>query len=142
MKKFIVLIISLFLGMFLSNITTSTNTIKKNDITVLATCTGNNVVLATNVLDTNYSFINSGTNLHYYLNSIADICSNNHSTNLNSSNLLTPIFGISKVYTSIVTTYESVSNPDKAKTLGLLGIRNRLHFNLYLYHSVNKLGRT
>jgi hypothetical protein len=141
MKKFIVLLISLFIGMFLSNITTSTDTIKKNDITVLATCTDNNVVLATNVLDTNYSFINSGTNIHYYVNSIANIYSNNHSTNLNSSNLLIPIFGISKVYTSIVTTYESVSISD-VKTVGLQEIRSRLHFNLYLYHSVNKLGRT
>lgn len=140
MKKFIVLIIALFVGLFVSNYTTSTDTVKKNDITTVAVCTDNNVVLATDVLDTDYSFINSGTDVHYYLNSIATN-SNNHSTVLNSSNLLFPTYGITTVYTPIITTYESVSISD-AKTLGLLGIRNRVHFNIYLYHFENKLGQT
>jgi hypothetical protein len=80
MKKFIILLISLFLGVFLSN-NIQIDKIEKNDITTLAVCTDNHVdILSTDPPPTVYTTISTGNDLQSYLaNSI-----NNHSTKINS----------------------------------------------------------
>ena len=141
MKKFIVLLISLFLGLFLST-NIQVDTIKKNDITTLAICTDNNVdIVSTNVISTDYSFINTGSDIHYYLNGImANNISNNHSTIVNSVKLYTDY-----LISAVNITLSFLSYVDYlpiTKTDGLLGVMNKVHFNIYLYHFINKLGQT
>lgn len=138
MKKFIVLLIMLFIGVFISTNYSNKEELK-NDITVLAPCTDNNVVLSTDLLSADYSYIVNGSSIHYYLSNCTNI-SNNHSIVTNSIKLKFN-FIYSNFNNTINFLYESVHNP-KAKTIGLQGIINKIHFNVYLYHSNNKLGQT
>jgi hypothetical protein len=143
MKKFIILLICLFLGAFIST-NHSTDTIKKNDITTLAVCTDNNAtIVVADVISADYSFINTGSSLYYHLNSI-DIAninsSNNHSTITNSVRVYMSYI-ISRISNTLTFTTEVARI--STRTLGLLGtIVNKVAFNQYLYHSNNKLGNT
>jgi len=140
MKKFIVLIICLFIGLFISN-NNQIDTVKKNDITTLAICTDNNVdIVSTNVISTDYSFINTGSDIHYFLNSI-NANSNNHSIITNNV-ILHMSYLISYVRNTLLKQSE-ITYLNTTKTDGLSGkIVNKIDFNVYLNHSNNKLGET
>lgn len=140
MKKFIILLISLFLGVFISN-NIHVDKKVKNDITVVAPCTDNNVILATNVDNVHSVYTINEANIHYYINSqYNNYNSNNHSIK-NSTIVLYKDMTISYIYNFIKSQYKSVQILYNAKTIGLQGI-GRIYTNIYLYHATNKLGQT
>ena len=139
MKKFIILLISLFIGMFISN-NISTDTIKKNDITTVAVCTDNNVdVISAELFTTDVLYTNNGSSLYYYLNSIST--SNNQSSVITNSIKLHMLYLMSYVNNTLIKIYDLVRIPN-TKDVGLVGIDNKGYFNIYLYQTINKLGRT
>lgn len=140
MKKFIILLISLFLGVFIST-STHIDTIEKNDITKVAVCTNTNVdVISAEELDINYSPVSTGSDIHYYLTGVPT--SNNHSTVLTNSIKLYMPSMVSYISNTLVTNYDVIYLPN-TKDVGLVGIMNRSsQFNIYLYHFINMLGQT
>jgi len=139
MKKFIVLLVCLFIGMFISN-NISTDTIKKNDITTVAVCTDNNVdVISAELFTTDVLYTNNGSSLYYYLNSIST--SNNQSSVITNSIKLHMLYLMSYVNNTLIKIYDLVRIPN-TKDVGLVGIDNKRYFNIYLYQTINKLGRT
>ena len=136
MKKFIVLLISLFLGVILSN-NTQIDKIEKNDITTLAVCTDNHIDVLSIDSPVVYIITSTGSDIQYCLaNSIS-----NHSTKINNvllfiSDYITYIRGNTLGIQSKVARIPT-------KTLGLLKtVVNKIDFNIYLYHVINKLGQT
>lgn len=139
MKKFIVLLVCLFIGMFISN-NYQSDTIKKNDITTVAVCTDNNVdVISAELFTTDMLNTNNGSSLYYYLNGITT--SNNQSSVITNSINLHMSYLISYVNNTLTVTYDLVRIPN-TKDVGLVGIDNKEYFNIYLYQTINKLGRT
>lgn len=141
MKKFIILLISLFLGVFISN-NIHVDKKVKNDITVVAPCTDNNVILATNVDNVHSVYTINEANIHYYINSQYNnqTNSNNHSIKNNTIILYKDMI-MSYIYNYIKFPYKSTQILYNAKTVGLQGI-GRIYTNIYLYHAINKLGQT
>jgi hypothetical protein len=140
MKKFIILLISLFLGVFISS-NTHVDKKVKNDITKVAVCTNTNVdVISAEEIDINYSPVSTGSDIYYYLTGVST--SNNHSTVLTNSIKLYMPSMVSYISNTLATNYDVIYLPN-TKDVGLAGIMNRSsHFNIYLYHFINKLGQT
>jgi len=140
MKKLIIFLILLFIGVLVSNKNSSVKEIKKNDITSVAVCTNNYIITSNDVVNHDYCFVNTGSDVQYYLSVINNNISNYHfiSCATNYYNLLGLI--VNRLY--LRKELFSIRFSEKAKTVGLRMIMNRLAFNTYLYHSQNKLGRT
>jgi hypothetical protein len=125
--------------MFISN-NISTDTIKKNDITTVAVCTDNNVdVISAELFTTDVLYTNNGNSLYYYINSITN--SNNQSSVITNSINLHMSYLMSYVNNTLIKIYDLVRIPN-TKDVGLVGIDNKGYFNIYLYQTINKLGRT
>ena len=139
MKKFIILLISLFLGVFIS---TNTHVDKKvkNDITKVAVCTNSNVdVISAEEIDINYLSVSTGSDIYYYLTGVS---SNNHSSVLTNITKIYMPSMVSYVSNILTVNYDVIRIPN-TKDVGLAGVMNRSYpFNIYLYHFTNKLGQT
>lgn len=140
MKKFIILIVCLFIGLFIST-NNQVDKKVKNDITKVAVCTNTNVdVISAEEIDINYSPVSTGSDIYYYLTGVP--ISNNHSTILSNSINLYISALITYINNTLVTTYDVIYIPN-TKDVGLAGIMNKSnYFNIYLYHFTNKLGQT
>ena len=136
MKTIILLLISLFI--FIINLNTKQTTFKKQNDTIITVANSIDCISVINILDVkmtlnndSYLYLQDTYNNYKVLNS--SVITSNHS--FNSLECITnyiPV--INNKSNKVLQTY-------RAKTIGLQ-YDNSKYFNIYLYHSNNKLGFT